>query len=939
MSRTGRASFALIPIVLFVSICGPALAQDPIVVHCLVFHDLNQDGLRQPLEPGLPDIRVTNGLDVMTTDGGGHLDVTVDRDLYRFVAITVPAGHWPSTPFYHWVPVGEAGPDTVAFGLRSFPETAADPVQWVHLADTHVNDWAYRLDEELSALAERPRPPLFAINCGDLTEVGADTASWEIYCQMTADSPTPVLNVPGCHDDLHDGSPPLALYEQYCGPPYYSFEAGSYHYIIYCDPFQSGMVPAEDDWLDEDVAATPAGLRLLVFNHHLLRQQPPARIQHWAELGITGAFSGHWHGINITTTSWGITEYNMSISGAAPRDRTPRMLAVVTCEAGGAISYEMRRTMIRHRLVLAHPDGYRQIGGPDLTVMAQLYDTVFPAVEALAWVEGAGGSTPATSLRAEGISLWRGSLDVSGLPAGEYTVRVTGSFADGVVVAAESQFARTADAPLTPAPGQDWPMIRHDARGTGFVAGSLRPPLELAWAIPLPGMVAMNSPVVAGGRVYMGYRAETGPGDAGILACDARTGEILWTKHLRGGTALAPAVTGGLVITTALSDSVYGLDADSGAILWSLPTPAAYYDQTAPIFEGPYAWVSGEPYTYCVDWTSGSLVWSSPYLGRNWSPRHYSSPVLGEDRLCHGLYGLLSEPVSIAGGLSILDRGSGGLLTPVELGDFRSPIWSDGRMYVIGAADLLHQRLEARGPGGGVLWTSPTDLMYGTSAPALGHGIIVVGGPEGKIMAFDSADGRQLWAHEVDRMLLEQCDGIVGRATYASAAIADSVVFIGSLDGNLYALDLFSGAELDRFRLGAPIASSAAVSGTMVFVGACDGHLYGLVGRRDDPTVGVGGADEGRRSRFAFAPPAPNPVAADCLIAWELPAPAAVRVEIFDLRGRRVRELLDAAMPAGPHRVVWDGRDQAGRIAANGSYLVRVAAGREQRTRRVLMIR
>ena len=45
---------------------------------------------------------------------------------------------------------------------------------------------------------------------------------------------------------------------------------------------------------------------------------------------------------------------------------------------------------------------------------------------------------------------------------------------------------------------------------------------------------------------------------------------------------------------------------------------------------------------------------------------------------------------------------------------------------------------------------------------------------------------------------------------------------------------------------------------------------------------------------------------------------------VFDLRGRRVRELLrDAMLPAGPHEVVWDGRDGQSRRVAQGVYLVR----------------
>lgn len=50
-----------------------------------------------------------------------------------------------------------------------------------------------------------------------------------------------------------------------------------------------------------------------------------------------------------------------------------------------------------------------------------------------------------------------------------------------------------------------------------------------------------------------------------------------------------------------------------------------------------------------------------------------------------------------------------------------------------------------------------------------------------------------------------------------------------------------------------------------------------------------------------------------------------LRVEIFDLSGRRVRDLSTvAARPSGPHRVPWDGRDEGRRLVPPGIYLVRL---------------
>jgi len=58
---------------------------------------------------------------------------------------------------------------------------------------------------------------------------------------------------------------------------------------------------------------------------------------------------------------------------------------------------------------------------------------------------------------------------------------------------------------------------------------------------------------------------------------------------------------------------------------------------------------------------------------------------------------------------------------------------------------------------------------------------------------------------------------------------------------------------------------------------------------------------------------APNPFDARVEIAWSLARAGAVRVEVFDLAGRRVRTLRREQSSAGAHRIAWDGRDDAGR--------------------------
>jgi len=81
---------------------------------------------------------------------------------------------------------------------------------------------------------------------------------------------------------------------------------------------------------------------------------------------------------------------------------------------------------------------------------------------------------------------------------------------------------------------------------------------------------------------------------------------------------------------------------------------------------------------------------------------------------------------------------------------------------------------------------------------------------------------------------------------------------------------------------------------------------------------------EGTPVVFALHPALPNPSAGSVVFAFDLPRPSGVRVEVFDLLGRRLATVTDAAWPAGRHRVAWDSRSGAN-LLPPGIYSVRLS--------------
>lgn len=68
----------------------------------------------------------------------------------------------------------------------------------------------------------------------------------------------------------------------------------------------------------------------------------------------------------------------------------------------------------------------------------------------------------------------------------------------------------------------------------------------------------------------------------------------------------------------------------------------------------------------------------------------------------------------------------------------------------------------------------------------------------------------------------------------------------------------------------------------------------------------------------------PNPLEGSTTVAFRLEGDSPVRIEVLDLRGRRVAVLSSEFLPAGMHERRWNGRDDHGRPVAAGVYLLRV---------------
>jgi outer membrane protein assembly factor BamB len=124
-------------------------------------------------------------------------------------------------------------------------------------------------------------------------------------------------------------------------------------------------------------------------------------------------------------------------------------------------------------------------------------------------------------------------------------------------------------------------------------------------------------------------------------------------------------------------------------------------------------------------------------------------------------------------------------------------------------------------PKGILKWSFETGSAI-HSSPAVVNGIVYVGSRDYNIYALDAKTGEKIWAFRT------------GSWVESSPVVVNGVVYCGSNDGELYALDATTGAKLWSFPTDYAIRSSPAVADGKVYIGSDDYHVYAV-----DATTGT----------------------------------------------------------------------------------------------------
>jgi outer membrane protein assembly factor BamB len=274
-----------------------------------------------------------------------------------------------------------------------------------------------------------------------------------------------------------------------------------------------------------------------------------------------------------------------------------------------------------------------------------------------------------------------------------------------------------------------------------------------------------SSPAVANGKVFFGS------GDGNVYAADAATGVLQWKFATRDVVHSSPAVVGNTVYIGSWDSSLYAIDAETGQQRWAF---AAGQDDTIHNqvgFQGSPAVDNGVVYigcrdahVYAIDAANGRKKWDYP-TSKSWV---ISTPAVRD--------GLVWAGTSDSSRLMALDAKSG----------------------------RLRHNLDAK--------------AYLFSSPAIAGDALYTGSHNGRVYAVDVRTGKFLWEFQSEgskrdpyKVLTE--DGHLNREALFAPLFGDF-------------LDMYIDAA--RFASIGAILSSPAIDKGVLYVGSMDGNLYAL---------------------------------------------------------------------------------------------------------------
>ena len=363
-------------------------------------------------------------------------------------------------------------------------------------------------------------------------------------------------------------------------------------------------------------------------------------------------------------------------------------------------------------------------------------------------------------------------------------------------------------------------MFRGNAAHTGaYAALAPRQFHHIKWKFPTGDRI-VSSPVCSDKVLYFG-------GDDGnVYAVDAETGRQIWKRATAGPVSATPAVANGAVYVGSYDGKFYALNAQTGAMKWKFATggerrfeakglhgmqpknqtmadPFDVFLSSPVVANGAVYFGSGDGNLYALDASSGELRWKFKT-----GDVVHASPAFADGVLFFGSWDSYFYAVDAKTGKEKW-RFNNELSWVIT-----SPAVAQGKVFFATSDSSLYHVVEAA-TGKPVLRQQGKAYMF--SSPAVANDVVLIGVLNGTVETRDVKTGEVLWDFQTEASKQNNGWALTGDrkfnqpllyysnwreapmvayerqisvgSIFSSPLVLDGVVYFGSTDGFLYALE------------------------------------------------------------------------------------------------------------------------------------------------------
>ncbi len=363
---------------------------------------------------------------------------------------------------------------------------------------------------------------------------------------------------------------------------------------------------------------------------------------------------------------------------------------------------------------------------------------------------------------------WSGSLPPSGSQTIAATTPGTYKFhllcSHGTATASADISVTVGAAPVSPPATAYRISERHDgvlttSNGISFPANSAP-----TWTVDLGAPVSY--PLIAGGLVFVAVANTNEAYGNRLYALNATTGAIVWGPIAIAGVYFGSGLTydNGRVFVLMFDGGIHAFNASNGAALWTTQLPGYWYD-ASPNAYGGIVFIVGNAGLTAVDEASGSILWTNgSTASTDWdSPAVSSEGVYTENGNCSAG---ADEPLSGATIWQTTSQCDGpwGYASIVKNGVLFGRVGSSLTLFNAETGSPLGQIASSLAPA--VTNTSVITENSGTLSSTLLSSLV------------------QTWTFTGDGHLV------------TAPLVVNNTVLVGSSSGNVYGLDVGTGAQV-----------------------------------------------------------------------------------------------------------------------------------------------